>query len=162
MKYVVITPAKNEEKYIEQTIISVCSQTIRPQQWFIVDDNSNDSTVDIISKYSKIHNWIKFIPANNIDVQEKGARIAKIINNIVSLIECEYEYIIKLDADITFEKDFFKNILKEFEERPKLGIASGRLIYNNEIEKVTFTEFTRGATKVYRKESRPSPSQMRV
>ena len=45
-RYIIITPAKNEEKHINLTIQSVISQTIRPIQWIIVDDNSNDRTAE--------------------------------------------------------------------------------------------------------------------
>ena len=41
-KYVIITPARDEEAYIEKAILSVVAQTIRPAQWIIVDDGSRD------------------------------------------------------------------------------------------------------------------------
>ena len=54
-KYVIITPAKNEESYIEKTIESVLSQTVRPSKWIIVDDASTDRTAEIVSKYRSGH-----------------------------------------------------------------------------------------------------------
>lgn len=59
LSYVIITPAKNEEKYIETTINSVCRQTLKPKEWIIVDDGSTDNTYKIVEKYSTFYNWIK-------------------------------------------------------------------------------------------------------
>ena len=43
-KYVVITPVRDEENYIRFTIQSMINQTLRPQEWIIVDDGSTDKT----------------------------------------------------------------------------------------------------------------------
>ena len=46
--YVLITPARNEEAFIEKTIQSVVSQTILPAKWVIVSDGSTDRTDEIV------------------------------------------------------------------------------------------------------------------
>ena len=51
--YVIITPARNEEKYIEKTIQSVISQTMLPEKWFVVSDGSTDRTDEIVKKYEE-------------------------------------------------------------------------------------------------------------
>jgi len=45
--YALITPAHNEEAFIEKTIESVLSQTVLPIKWVVVDDGSTDGTVQI-------------------------------------------------------------------------------------------------------------------
>ena len=60
-KYIVITPVRDEEKFIEKTIQSILSQTIRPIEWIIVNDGSTDNTGEIIDKYANQHNWIKTV-----------------------------------------------------------------------------------------------------
>ncbi len=42
LTYVLITPARNEEAFIEKTIESVIHQTVLPVKWVIVDDGSTD------------------------------------------------------------------------------------------------------------------------
>ena len=59
--YIIITPAKNEEKHIESTLKSICKQTLLPLKWIIVDDGSTDNTSGIIEKYTKDYYWIKLI-----------------------------------------------------------------------------------------------------
>jgi cellulose synthase/poly-beta-1,6-N-acetylglucosamine synthase-like glycosyltransferase len=51
LSYVFITPAHNEEQFIELTIQSVIYQTILPKKWVIVDDGSNDRTAEIVRNY---------------------------------------------------------------------------------------------------------------
>src|SRR5439155_13881848 len=52
MKYVLITPARNEAAFITKTLESVCSQTLRPEKWVVVDDGSTDRTAEIVSQYA--------------------------------------------------------------------------------------------------------------
>src|ERR1035441_9935437 len=42
LTYVLITPARNEADFIELTLKSVVSQTVRPLKWVIVSDGSTD------------------------------------------------------------------------------------------------------------------------
>jgi glycosyltransferase involved in cell wall biosynthesis len=57
LKYVLITPARNEEEFIEQIIKSVIQQTILPLKWMIVSDGSTDGTDEIVKRYTVNHDW---------------------------------------------------------------------------------------------------------
>ena len=61
MKYVLVTPVRNEERFIEKTLASVCAQTLLPERWVIVDDGSNDRTPDIVKKYAREYPWIELV-----------------------------------------------------------------------------------------------------
>jgi poly-beta-1,6-N-acetyl-D-glucosamine synthase len=61
MKYILITAARNEEKFIEDTIRSVLAQTHLPERWVIVDDGSTDQTAKIVARYTKDYRWIELI-----------------------------------------------------------------------------------------------------
>ena len=39
-----VTPARNEERFIAKTLESMAAQTILPERWVIVDDGSTDET----------------------------------------------------------------------------------------------------------------------
>ena len=52
-KYIIVSPVKDEQKYLEGTIQSVLSQTIKPAQWIIVDDGSQDGTPNCLNEYSE-------------------------------------------------------------------------------------------------------------
>ena len=59
--YVLITPARNESKFIELTLQSVVAQTYRPLKWVIVSDGSTDGTDEIVGKYTAEHSWIELV-----------------------------------------------------------------------------------------------------
>ena len=61
LSYVLVTPARNEEPFIEKTIESVTRQTVRPTRWVIVDDGSTDSTAAIVEGYRARHDWIELV-----------------------------------------------------------------------------------------------------
>ena len=61
LSYVLITPARNEEAFIEKTIESVINQTFLPVKWVIVDDGSTDKTREIVSRYLVQYRWIEMV-----------------------------------------------------------------------------------------------------
>ncbi len=151
MKYIIVTPARNEEKYIENTIRSVILQTVKPQEWIILNDNSIDKTKQIVEIYSNRYQWINLIDVRPFGINELSARVVYLIRLGMQSIHKDYEYLMKLDADVYFKENFIENLLKEFEKDPKLGIASGHLMYKGVKEKIRFGDNTRGAAKLYRK-----------
>src|SRR5262245_32109229 len=60
-RYVLITPARNEESFIEGTIRSVVGQTVLPIRWIIVNDGSTDRTGEIARAYAARHEWIEVL-----------------------------------------------------------------------------------------------------
>lgn len=69
----IITPAYNASKYIQYTIQSVKSQTYKNWELIIVDDCSQDNTIEIIKKEQLGWNNIKLIELDN----NQGAAIAR-------------------------------------------------------------------------------------
>ncbi len=59
--YVLVTPARNEEAFIEKTIETVIRQTVLPAKWVIVNDGSTDATGSIVGKYAASHNWVELV-----------------------------------------------------------------------------------------------------
>ena len=55
--YVIITPAHNEEEFIENTINSMIAQTVRPVKWVVVNDGSKDRTGNIVNHYAQRHDF---------------------------------------------------------------------------------------------------------
>ena len=60
-KYVLITPARNEEDFIELTIKSMVAQTIKPLKWVIVSDGSTDRTDEIVKHYLVANSWMELV-----------------------------------------------------------------------------------------------------
>jgi glycosyltransferase involved in cell wall biosynthesis len=148
---------RNEEKWIEKTIHSVINQSIIPAEWIIVNDGSTDQSECIVSRYSKNYDWIKLINLNT--SQEKrsgGQRIVRAFYhglNTISVID--YDYIVKLDADISFNNKYFSRIFDEFNYNKNLGVCGG-VIYNRThngsfVKEKSAPYHVRGAFKCYRR-----------
>lgn len=158
ISHIVITPVRNEEKNIEYTINSMVSQTIKPVQWIIVDDGSSDNTYNLILKYTEKCKWITPIRKSTKLTENMGTgSVPKAFLYGMKYAKYnDYDFIVKLDGDLSFNDDYFERIINEFKINPKLGIASGGCYeYKRDgmliLEKVPKFH-TRGASKVYRRE----------
>jgi biofilm PGA synthesis N-glycosyltransferase PgaC len=124
-RYVIITPARNEERAIEHTIRSVISQTIKPEKWVIVSDASTDRTDGIVQDYCKDYPFIRFIRSFNNQRRNFGSKVAAFNAGYVTLTDQQYEFIGNLDADVSFAPDYFANLIDRFARIPKLGVGGG-------------------------------------
>jgi poly-beta-1,6-N-acetyl-D-glucosamine synthase len=125
-RYVMITPAKDEEKYIEHTIRSVLSQSIHPLEWIIVDDGSTDETGRLLDKYAGECNWIQVLHRTKGGSRRAGGRVIEAFyEGYASLRDPRWDFIVKLDCDLSFEPHYFETLLERFACDKLLGIASG-------------------------------------
>jgi poly-beta-1,6-N-acetyl-D-glucosamine synthase len=155
VRYLIITPARDEERYIEETLRRVVLQTITPSEWVIVDDGSTDSTATVVSSYAARYPWIRLLqrPGGGSRNNNTGA-IAAFMDGYHALRGVDWDFVVNLDADISMEPDYFERCFREFCDHPELGIGGGTLYH---IEGgATKTEVgpashVRGATKIYRR-----------
>ena len=123
MRYVLITPARNEELFIEKLIQSMVRQTFLPVRWVIVNDGSTDATADIVSRYLTKHDWIELL---NLPAHRDRSFAAKVhaFNSGLSRVKnLDYEVIGNLDSDVSFDPDYLEFLMKKFQEDPALGVA---------------------------------------
>ena len=132
------------------------SQTIRPEEWVIVDDGSKDGTVGIVEKYRERYDWIKVICRNDRGYAEPGRGVMEAFYTGYDHRTCEdFDFIVKLDGDLGFGRDYFESLFRKFSEDPKLGIAGGvcYVARNGHLVIEKHPEFhVRGTIKVYRRE----------
>ena len=155
MHYVLITPARNEEAYIEKTVKSVLMQTKLPKKWVIVSNGSIDKTDEIVREYASQYDFIRLIKVDCSDERNFGAKALAFNAGYEALGTNEYEFIGNLDADITFEHEYYAKILREFEKNPKLGIAGGvisELIKNQYIDQNINLNSVAGAVQLFRRQ----------
>ncbi|MCP3926355.1 MAG: glycosyltransferase family 2 protein [Desulfobacterales bacterium] len=126
-KYIIISPVRNEEKYIEATIQSVLNQTILPDLYIIVDDGSTDRTREIVEKYSKNFSFIKYVHKKNRGFRKVGGGVVESFYHGFNTLATDYDYICKMDGDLTIGPKYFQTLLEKFDKDPKLGSASGKL-----------------------------------
>jgi len=121
--YVLITPARNEEAFIENTLESMIHQTVPPLKWVIVNDGSTDRTSQIISRYLGQHPWIELVQMPQRRDRSFAAKVQAFNAGFDRVKDHPYEIIGNLDADISFEKDHFEFLTQKFAEDPTLGVA---------------------------------------
>ncbi len=121
--YALVTPARNEARLIEATIRAVAAQTVRPLRWIIVSDGSTDGTDELISLYTAVHEWIELVRMPPRAERHFGGKVLAIRAGLERLQDVPYEVIACLDADITFESDYFEYLLGKLACNPELGIV---------------------------------------
>jgi poly-beta-1,6-N-acetyl-D-glucosamine synthase len=156
-KYVVITPVRDEEAYLPLTIESMVSQTVRPREWVIVDDGSKDSTAKIIADAARKHAWISSVRREDRGFRKWGAGIIEAFYAGFHALRCtDWEFMAKLDGDLSFEPDYFARMFEKFKEDPHLGIGGGFLYHLENGQKTLEqnpTFHVRGGAKIYRRAS---------
>src|SRR5271157_2304058 len=123
--YVIVSPVKDEEKYIETTIKSVIGQTVRPSSWIIVDDGSRDRTSGIVRKYCQRYSWIHFVRIDRGAEKQVGSAEVSAFVLGYKQVEADHEFVVKLDGDLDLPEDYFAGLIARFREDETLGIASG-------------------------------------
>lgn len=158
IRYLIISPVRNEAQYLHKTIESVRAQTIRPVKWVIVDDGSTDETGRIIDEAASRHDWIRALHRNDRGFRSAGGGVMEAFFHGLELVNSEpWDFLVKLDGDVTFEPDYFEQCFTRFNTNPRLGIAGG-LICNSVNgtlcpESKADPQFhVRGATKIYKYE----------
>lgn len=123
MKYVLITPAHNEEAFIEKTLDSMSAQTLLPEQWIIVDDGSSDRTAEIIQRYAGRFSWIQFVQRPPRLDRSFAGKVQAFNAGFKHVQSVSFEVIGNLDADLSFEPDYLEFLIQKFAEDPRLGVA---------------------------------------
>lgn len=157
IRYVIITPVRDEAPYIEKTIASVMGQSILPSEWVIVDDGSTDGTSAILDSHARDAHWIRVKHRGNRGFRAAGGGVVEAFyTGYTALTDPNWEFIIKLDGDLSFAPDFFEQCFGLFGRDEKLGIGGGTVckLENGrlKVDSVGDPPFhVRGATKIYRR-----------
>jgi biofilm PGA synthesis N-glycosyltransferase PgaC len=152
--YVLITPARNEAQFIEATISSMISQTVRPAKWVIVSDGSTDETDEIVSRYSANHPWIDLVRVTERPERHFAGKVMAFNVGWERVKHLKYAIIGSLDADISFGSDYFEFLLSKFAENPRLGVGGtpfteGKGTYDFRFSSI---EHVSGACQLFRRE----------
>jgi glycosyltransferase involved in cell wall biosynthesis len=116
VKISLITPCRNAEKYIEQTIRSVLAQEGVDLEYFIQDGASTDGTIDIIRRYeSQLAGW----------ASEKDSGQPEALNRAFQ--HCTGEIAGFLNADDVLLPNALATVARAFAEHPEADIVYGEV-----------------------------------
>lgn len=121
--YVLITPARNEALFIELTIKSVISQTVRPLKWVIVSDGSTDGTDAIVKRYAIEHPWIELVRMPERRERHFAGKVYAFNAGYARVKGLDYAVLGSMDADISFEEDYFAFLLGKLCIDSSLGLV---------------------------------------
>lgn len=153
----VISPVRNEAKYIRHTLDAMLAQTVQPQEWLFVDDGSTDDTKLIIDSYAERHQWIHVLSLEDRGFRQLGAGVIAAFDfGRERLRSDNYKYIAKLDGDMSFAPKYLEVMLGKLEANPKLAAVSGK-VYRQEkggyVEEYIIDEMVAGQFKLYKREA---------
>jgi glycosyltransferase involved in cell wall biosynthesis len=152
--YVLVTAARNEAQFIELTIKSVISQTIKPLRWIIVSDASTDATDEIVSRYAAHYEWLRLLRLGQPHERSFSGKAVAVAAGVRAAADLSYEIIGNLDADISFDPDYLQYILLQFWRNPRLGVAGTPYRESNQMhdDRLKSPDHVSGACQMFRRE----------
>jgi glycosyltransferase involved in cell wall biosynthesis len=143
-EYVAVCAARNEEKFIKKSLLSVLNQTIPPKIVIVVDDGSQDNTpiiadnlgVTVFHSHGKRHNLreINQVRALNYGIKKASEQVP------------DWEFLLKFDADTVIPPNYVEHIISKMQRNPRMGICTGK----PENEKIRLARAS-DAAKIYRR-----------
>ena len=156
MKYCIVIPAHNEEAFIGLTLRSIFSQTVLPEKVVVVDDNSLDTTANIVASFSAANSTVTLVKNPSEAIHLPGSKVIQAFNKGLETLGESYDVIVKLDADLILPDHYFETILTIFRSDAKIGMAGGFAYIEKNgtwiLENLTDKDHIRGAFKAYRKQ----------
>lgn len=156
-RYIVITPVRDEAPHIEKTIEAMLLQRLLPRLWIVVDDGSTDGTGEILDRHASQIEWLRVVHRPNRGHRANGGGVMEAFHAGLAVVsDEEWDYLVKLDGDLSFAPDYFDRCLAMFEDDATLGIGGGTVC---QLEHGALTIdskgdppfHVRGATKIYRR-----------
>lgn len=151
--YAIITPARNEADFIEDTLKSVVAQSILPVRWVIVSDGSTDGTDEIVSRYAASHPWIELVRMPTRSGRDFARKVQAFDAGYARVAGLSYDVIGNLDADISFDENYFAFLMSKFAENPELGVGGTPYVEGNKTYDYRFTsvEHVSGICQMFRR-----------
>lgn len=153
----VISPVRDEAAHVQRTLDAMLAQTLRPQEWLFVDDGSKDDTRALIERVAAQHPWIRVISRSDRGQRVLGGGVIEAFNTgLDALHNKNYQYLAKLDGDMSFSPRYLEVMFEAFAADPKLACVCGK-VFRPEgetlVEEYISDESTCGQFKLYRREA---------
>lgn len=154
-RFVIITPAHNEEGLLPGAAEAVVAQTVRPLKWILVNDASTDGTLEVAERYARDYAFIEVVNLERASGRDFGNKARAFNAGLARVASLEFDFIGNLDADISFDPGYFENLLRQFELNRKLGLAGGMVhskIDDRFVSQDVALDSVAGAVQLFRRE----------
>jgi glycosyltransferase involved in cell wall biosynthesis len=153
----IISPVLNEARHIEAVVLGMKSQTRPPDEWIVVDDGSDDGTLELLRRAALDVPFMRVVEAPATPLAAGVDRLhhaaeARAFNHGLSL-SSRFTHVGKLDGDIELPPDYYERLLVRFRDDGSLGLAGGVLVeptsHGWELRGNSDLQHVRGALKLY-------------
>jgi len=155
LRFVLVTPARNEVQFIELAIKSVVAQIVRPVKWVIVSDGSTDGTDEIVRKYSSQYPWIELVRMPERSERNFAGKVFAFNAGYARVKTLQYDAIASMDADISVDSEYFSFLLGKLAEDSCLGLVGTPFkdaVNQSYDYRFTAIEHVSGACQLFRRE----------
>jgi biofilm PGA synthesis N-glycosyltransferase PgaC len=125
----IVSPVRNEAAHIERVVRAVAGQELTPARWIVIDDGSDDATLEILRSLEPGVPCLEVVNAGGHAGRAVGDRLARALeavnfNRGLALADrAAFTHIMKLDGDIELPPDHLARMMERFAANPRLGIA---------------------------------------
>jgi glycosyltransferase involved in cell wall biosynthesis len=131
-RLLVISPVRNEAAHLERTARSLVAQERPPDAWVVVDDGSDDGTLELLRRLEREIDFLEVVAVPpQPPVPDRLARAAApraFLTGLESAPFHDFTHVAKLDGDIELPPEWYAELLARMGADPSLGIAGGDLI----------------------------------
>jgi glycosyltransferase involved in cell wall biosynthesis len=112
-KISVLMSAYNAEKHIEEAVQSILDQSYKDFEFIIINDGSNDNTLEKLRAFADLDNRIRLIDQSNIGLT----------NSLVKMVElARGKYLARMDADDVSHKERLTLQIQYLEDNLSVGM----------------------------------------
>lgn len=161
-RYLIVSPGRNEAKYMRRTLDSVAAQSVPPALWIVVDDGSTDETPQILAEYVARLPYLRVVRRPDRGMRSVGPGVIEAFYAGLDTVNlADFDYLCKLDLDLALPPRYFEGLMRRMEADPRLGTWSGKAYFRpDDPDNTSFTgplisegigdEMSLGMTKFYR------------
>jgi hypothetical protein len=160
-RILLVSPVRNEAEHIAEVALAVAAQSRPPDLWLVVDDDSDDGTLERLRGLEREIGFMRVLSVPNGLTEDSGDRLAAAAVERAYAWALEnvdwrsFGYIGKLDGDTVLPAHFLAEMLERFEADPGLGLAGGALTERSDGEwkaVPTPRDHATGLARIYRRE----------
>jgi glycosyltransferase involved in cell wall biosynthesis len=157
-RIVLVSPCRDEARYMRRTLDSVAAQTLQPALWVVVDDGSTDQTPRILEEYGARLPYLRVVRREDRGTRAVGPGVIEAFYAGLESVDLDdFEYLCKLDLDLELPPRYFQTLVERMEADPRLGTCSGKPYFPHPqtgalVSEACGDETSVGMTKFYRTE----------
>src|SRR3977135_451997 len=126
-RYLLISPCRDEAKYLRRTLDSVSAQSVPPALWVVVDDGSTDETLSILEEYARRLPYLRVVRRTDRGRRQVGPGVIEAFYAGLETVRLEdFDYLCKLDMDLDLPVGYFELLMQRMEGDPRIGTTSGK------------------------------------